>query len=90
MALPHVCKTNVTPKRAPKCLLSAPMVNRVFAAALSNKPYITAGVIGTLGVLQGLDILILPESAWLVLGALGLGFLRAGVNKVGKVVKETK
>ena len=56
----------------------------------SNKTYITAGVIGILGVLQGLDVLVLPESAWLILGALGLGFLRAGVNKVGKIVKETK
>jgi len=56
----------------------------------SNKTYITAGAIGILGVLQGLDVLILPESAWLVLGALGLGFLRAGVNKISKTVKETK
>ena len=56
----------------------------------SNKTYITAGAIGILGVLQGLDVLILPESAWLVLGATGLGFLRAGVNKVAKTVKETK
>jgi len=56
----------------------------------SNKTYITAGAIGILGVLQGLEVLILPESAWLVLGALGLGFLRAGVRKVAQTVKETK
>ena len=56
----------------------------------SNKTYITAGSIGILGVLQGLEVLILPESAWLVLGAFGLGFLRAGVNKVAQTVKETK
>ena len=56
----------------------------------SHKTYITAGAIGILGVLQGLDVLVLPESAWLVLGAMGLGFLRAGVNKIAKTVKETK
>ena len=56
----------------------------------SHKTYITAGAIGILGVLQGLDVLVLPESAWLVMGALGLSFLRAGVNKVAQSVKETK
>jgi len=53
-----------------------------------KKTYIIAGVIGLLGVLQGLDVLILPESAWLVLGAFGLGALRSGVNKVAATVKD--
>ena len=55
-----------------------------------NKTYIIAGVIGVLGVLQGLNVLTIPESAWLVLGAFGLGFLRAGVNGVSKTIKEIK
>ena len=55
-----------------------------------NKTYVIAGTIGILGVLQGLEVLIIPESAWLVMGAFGLGFLRAGVNKVAKTVQETK
>ena len=55
-----------------------------------NKTYIIAGVIGVLGVLQGLNVFIIPESAWLVLGAFGLGFLRAGVNGVSKTIKEIK
>ena len=56
----------------------------------SNKTYIIAGVIGVLGVLQGLNVFVIPESAWLVLSAFGLGFLRAGVNGVAKTVKENK
>ena len=55
-----------------------------------NKTYIIAGVIGVLGVLQGLYVFVFPESAWLVLGAFGLGFLRAGVNGVSKTIKENK
>ena len=52
-----------------------------------NKTYIIAGAIGILGILQGLEILVLPESAWLVLGAFGLGFLRAGVKKTADAIK---
>ena len=55
-----------------------------------NRTYIVAGVIGVLGVLQGLNVFVIPESAWLVLGAFGLGFLRAGVNGISKTIKESK
>ena len=54
----------------------------------SNKTYVIAGTIGILGVLQGLDVLVLPESCWIVLSAFGLGFLRSGVQKVSDAVED--
>jgi len=55
-----------------------------------KKTYIIGGAIGILGVLQGLEVFEIPEAWWLVMGAFGLGFLRAGVNDIAKTVKKAK
>ncbi len=41
-AEPQVCRTSVTPMRAPRCLASAAMVSRVSAAASNSSPYSAA------------------------------------------------
>ena len=55
-----------------------------------NKTYITAGIVAVLGTLQGMEVFEIPEAGWIVLGACGLGFLRAGVKDIAKTIKETK
>jgi len=52
-----------------------------------KKTYIVAIVTVTLGLLQGLDIFVMPEWAWPVIAAAGLATLRSGVNKVSDAVK---
>jgi hypothetical protein len=53
-----------------------------------KRTYIVALAMLILGALQGLDIFIMPEWGWGILGAVGLGALRAGVNTVAKKVEE--
>ncbi len=53
-----------------------------------KRTYIVVVVMLILGALQGLDIFIMPEWGWGILGAVGLGTLRAGVNAVAKKVEE--
>jgi hypothetical protein len=53
-----------------------------------KRTYIVAIAMLILGALQGLDIFIMPEWGWGILGAVGLGTLRAGVNTVAKKVEE--
>ena len=53
-----------------------------------KRTYIVAIAMLILGALQGLDIFIMPEWGWGILGAVGLGALRAGVNAVAKKVEE--
>ena len=54
-----------------------------------KKTYIISGAMVALGVLQGFDVFEISEAGWIVLGAFGFGFLRAGVNKIDKTIKET-
>ena len=56
----------------------------------NKKTYIISGAIIVLGILQGFGIFEISEAGWIVLGAFGLGFLRAGVNKIGTTIKETQ
>jgi hypothetical protein len=53
-----------------------------------KRTYIVAIAMLILGALQGLDIFIMPEWGWGILGAVGLGALRAGVDTVAKKVEE--
>ena len=53
-----------------------------------KRTYIVALAMLILGALQGLDIFTMPEWGWGILGAVGLGALRAGVNAVAKKVEE--
>jgi len=52
-----------------------------------KKSYIIAIAIMVLGFLQGFGIFIVPEWTWAVLAALGLAFIRAGVNKVADTIR---
>ena len=62
-------------------------MNEIIEFLKGKKSYILALVTVVLGVLQGLDIFILPEWAWPVIAGAGLTFLRAGVGKVAEGVK---
>ena len=53
-----------------------------------KRTYIIVGVIVLLGTLQELGIYEISQSGWIILGAFGLGFLRAGVNKWASVIKK--
>ena len=55
-----------------------------------KKTYIVSGVMIVLGILQGFEVFEISEAGWIVIGAFGFGFLRAGVNKISKTVKETQ
>lgn len=52
-----------------------------------KKTYIIAIAIVVLGILQGYGIFAVPEWVWPIIGGLGLGTLRAGVNKIAETVK---
>ena len=52
-----------------------------------KKTYIVAIAIVVLGLLQGLDIFIMPDWSWPILAAVGLSTLRSGINKVADEVK---
>ena len=62
-------------------------MNEVIEFLKGKKTYIIAIAIVVLGTLQGLGIFVVPEIAWTILGALGLAFVGAGVNKVSDAVK---
>ncbi len=47
-----------------------------------KKTYIVAIVTVVLGLLQGLDIFVMPDWSWPIIAAIGLSTLRSGVNKV--------
>ncbi len=56
------------------------MANRVSEWIDGRRTYAVALVILTCGILAGYGVAI-PEYVWASLAALGLGFLRAGVQK---------
>ena len=56
-------------------------MKKALAFLKGKKSYIVAIVIAILGVLQGTSVFILPEWAWPIIGAAGLGALRSGINK---------
>ena len=53
-----------------------------------KKTYLVAAAIVVLGFLQGMDVFVVPGWAWPIIGAIGLGTLRAGVNKVSDAIKK--
>ena len=63
-------------------------MNELIEFLKGKKTYIIAIAIVVLGFLQGMEVFIVPEWAWGILGALGLASLRAGVNKVADTIKK--
>lgn len=61
-----------------------------FAWLSGKKTYVVAVLVAALGVLQGLEIFTVPDGVYAVLGALGLGTLRAGVSKAAKAAKDLR
>jgi hypothetical protein len=59
----------------------------IIEALKGKKTYIIAIAVVALGCLQGLEIFTLPEYAWPIIAALGLGTLKAGVDRVAGTVK---
>ncbi len=51
-----------------------------------KKSYITAALIVSGGIAVYFGVVI-PEWIWLILGGLGVGFVRAGVGKVEQALK---
>lgn len=62
-------------------------MDKIFELLKGRKTFIVAITIAVLGLLQGLEVFVVPEWVWPVIGGLGLTFLRAGVNKVSDAVK---
>ena len=52
-----------------------------------KKTYLIAATVVVLGFLQGMDIFVVPDGVWAIVGGLGLTTLRSGVNKVADTVK---
>ena len=52
------------------------------------RTYIVAGLVLVAGVLEGLGIFAIPAWVWPLLGASGLGFLRASQAGVKKAVED--
>jgi hypothetical protein len=52
-----------------------------------KRTYILGVTVVLLGLLQGLDVFVVPEWIWGILGGMGLVTIRAGVNEVSDVVK---
>lgn len=65
-----------------------PTMKAVLEWIKGKRTYIVAIAMLVLGALQGLDVFIMPEWGWGILGAVGLGALRAGVNTVAEKVAE--
>ena len=63
-------------------------MEKVLEFLKGKKSYLLTAALLIFGILQGLDIFVMPEWAWPVFGALGLGFLRAGVQKVAAEIKK--
>ena len=53
-----------------------------------KKTFIIAIVICVLGILEAFEYWSAPEWIWPILGAMGLGFLRSGVNSVKKIAEK--
>uniref|UniRef100_A0A6M3Y1E2 Uncharacterized protein n=1 Tax=viral metagenome TaxID=1070528 RepID=A0A6M3Y1E2_9ZZZZ len=63
----------------------------VLVSRMKMVGYRTYGVVGLVliaGVLEGLGLFTIPAWVWPLLGASGLGFLRASVGSVSKTVGE--
>jgi len=60
------------------------MLDKIESKLSGRKTYILGGVVIALGVLQALDIFVMPDWGWVVASGLGLEFMRAAVEKVGK------
>lgn len=55
-----------------------------------KKTFLVMVILVVLGALQGLDIFVLPEWVWPVLGGIGLGTLRSGVNTIAAEIRAKK
>lgn len=55
-----------------------------------KKTYVVAVLVAALGVCQGMEWFAVPDALYALLGAIGLGTLRAGVNKAAKATKDLK
>ena len=62
-------------------------MDKIIEFLKGKKTYIIAVLIAVLGLMQGVGWFVVPETVWAILGALGLGALRAGVDKVSDAVK---
>lgn len=47
-----------------------------------KKTYLTAGLIAGLAIAQGVFHIVIPEWTWALLGAAGLGSVRAALNNI--------
>ena len=59
-------------------------INEVFQG---KKSYLLATAMIVLATLQAYNIFTIPAWAWLALGGLGLGFMRAAITKVVEALK---
>lgn len=65
-------------------------MDQILKLTKDKKTYLIVIAVVVLGALQGLEIFVMPEWAWPIIGAAGLGTLRAGIKKVADEVKSQK
>jgi len=65
-------------------------MNQLIDILKGKKTYIIAIVAVVLGTLEGFGVFAIPDYIWPILGAAGLGTIRAGVTKVSGTVKGYK
>lgn len=63
-------------------------MSKIMEFLKGKKTFIVAGLMCVLGLLEGLDVLVVPEWVWPVIAAAGLGALRVGTQKISEAIKE--
>jgi hypothetical protein len=61
-------------------------MEEILKALEGKKTFLIAIVTVVLGVLQGLEIFVLPDYAWPIIAAAGFAALRSGVNKIAETM----
>ena len=66
------------------------MISTITGKLKGKKTYIIIGISIILGIIEGFDIYEIPATGWIVLTAMGFGFMRSAVNTIEKLVEEMR
>jgi len=65
-------------------------MNKLLVILKGKKTYITIALMMIIGVMEGLDIYEIPMQVWLFLSLIGLGFIKAGSNRIEQIIEEMR